>query len=515
MGLESNWAAIRTRFRLRWDAAAARSCRSDLDLRAYGSRLLGADASLVMQGGGNTSIKGHWSDGRSCVWVKGTGADLSRVGPEHFTPIDRLRACALLDGPPLDNAGLAAALVPLKFDAAAPRPSIETLMHAFLPARFVEHTHADSVLAVLNTESGAALAGSLFGGVAPLVPFRHSGFELASACRDTICSHGTPATRGLLLAFHGAVAFADDARVSCERMGALVARAEAWLEARDAWLLPRAEAPVRDAAGARCLAELRLALSRAAGFPMVLVADGSPEAAAFSRRADLASVALQGPPTPQHAIFTKRVPALGLDVEGYADAYRDYLAAHGGPYAVNDLPDPVPRMLVDPRFGVISASIDGLHARIVAEVAAHDIAIASRAAAHGRYLSLAAPDILAAEVHYGGHERRRLARRGTDLPLLGCVVLATGVLPVPVVRRIEAAGADIIRATRVTDAVLVDAAHDFGGVDVVVSTGHVRSSLLDHLLAHSPAGGLACTPTAPDALFDTLATHWKRTMTGS
>ncbi len=515
MALESSWTAVRTRFRSAWDDAETATPRSDLDLRAWSSRLLGADASLVMQGGGNTSIKGEWADGRACVWVKGTGADLAFVDPEHFTPIDLTAARDLLDGPHLDNAGLAAALLPLKLDPSTPRPSIETLMHAFLPGRFVEHTHADSVLALLDTESAEDIAAQVFGSIAPLVPFRHSGFELALACRDTFARHGADGTTGLLLASHGAVAFGNDARSAYERMGALVTRAEDWLVGRDAWTLPRATAPQRNADGAKRLAALRLALSRVAGFPVAMIVDAHPEASAFARRADLGMLALQGPPTPQHAIFTKRIPALGFDVAGYAAAYRTYLAEHGAPYPATVLPDPAPRVLIDPAFGVISTSTDARQARIVAEVVVHDIAVATRAAGHDRYRALPPADILAAEVHYGGHERRKLARRATDLPLLGCITLAAGTVDAVALQRLTDLGADVIIAVDLTEAVLIDAVYDHGGVDVVITAKAESTGLLEHVLAHSPAGGLACTPVQDDIVVDRIVDHWQRSLATS
>lgn len=510
MALESNWHSVRSRFRAVWKEVDAQRQPDELARRAWSSRLLGVDASLVMQGGGNTSMKGAWADGRPCVWVKGTGADLAFVEPRHFTPIDRTAACRLLDGPSLDNAGLAAALQPLKLEPSAPRPSIETLMHAFLPGRFVEHTHADSVLALLDTESPEDIAARVFGQTAPLVPFRHSGFELALACRRTFEASATADTTGLLLASHGAVAFADDPRTSYERMGALVTRAEDYLDARGAWTLPRATPVTRDAAGAVRLAELRLALSRIAGFPVAMVVDGNPEATAFARRADLGTLALQGPPTPQHAIFTKRVPSLGFDVDAYAAAYRGYLAEHGAPYAADALPDPAPRVLVDPRFGVISTSTDARQARIVAEVVVHDIAIATRAAGHDRYRALPPADILAAEVHYGGHERRRLARRGSDLPLLGCIVAIEGAAAATAICRLSDLGADVVSVASLTESTLVDIAYDHGGVDVVLTQRAMPSPLLDHLLAHSPGGGLARAPEADDALVARVVDHWQR-----
>lgn len=506
-------------WRSRWVEAEARACASPLALRAYGSRLLGGDPDLVMLGGGNTSLKGRWPDAApdaaDCLWVKGTGSDLALVVERDFTPVDLAAARRLLDGPDLDNDGLARGLAPLVLAPGAPRPSIETLMHASLPFRHVEHTHADSILAVLNTADGAALAGRIFGRPAPLVPFLPSGFGLARACRDVFAREAGPDTIGLLLAFHGVVAFADDPRESYERMGALVARAEAWLRAHDAWSLPRATPVPFGPDEAIALARLRLDWSRVAGFPVVTRVDDSPEALAFARRADLDPIALQGPPTPQHAVFTKRLPCIGRDLDDYAARYRDYLAAHGNEFAPETHPDPAPRVVLDARLGVIAASVDGALARSTAEVYAHDIAIISRASALDRYVSLPPADVLAAEIHYGGFDRRRLARRATDLPLLGCVILLTGVTTpdaTAVTAALTEAGATVRTAGRADDAAAIAAARDGGGIDALLhATGPASvTPLVETLLALSPRGGCRLATIEPAHAVAALANHWNR-----
>ncbi|MBK8018377.1 MAG: class II aldolase/adducin family protein [Betaproteobacteria bacterium] len=297
-----------------WDEQAAAACPDELSLRALTSRWIGGDPTLALYGGGNTSVKAPWTaaeaSASTALFVKGSGADLAAVTPGDFTPVALDRALALLDAHDLDNDALMRALGPLKLDPASPRPSIETLMHACLPHRYVEHTHADAVLAVINTEGGEASAARVFGSCAPLVPFRHSGFDLAMACADVYRREATDASIGLLLAFHGVVAFGDSARQSYEHLYELVRRAERHLQENGAWDLPRAVSPVRSWETALRLARLRAGLSVASGFPMVLTVDDSPEAVAFCRRSDATVLARIGPPTPQHAVFTKRFPAL-------------------------------------------------------------------------------------------------------------------------------------------------------------------------------------------------------------
>lgn len=495
-----------------WDAAAARSCATDRALRVLTSRWLGRDESLTLYGGGNTSLKMSWPvpDVRPvpALLVKGSGADLADVTERDFTPIRLEGALRLLSGPDLDNDALMAALEPLKLDPASPRPSIETLLHAALPAPFVEHTHADTALALIDTEHGEAITRAVYGDFAVWVPFRHSGFDLARACAEAFAAQARPGTRALLLANHGVVAFGNSARESFDNMLELTRRAEAYLRERDAWTLPRAPAPARTPEGALTLARLRGQLARAAGFVPVLCVDATPETMAFVQRDDLHRIAREGPPTPQHAVFTKRWPALGLDVDAYASAYRAYGHAAGGAFVPEALPDPAPRVILDPAFGMIAASVDGRHARMTARVYAHDIAIITRANGHDRYRSLPADAVLAAEVHYGGFDRQRLARRGTDLPLLGCVIGMAPGTPSVLAATLERAGADVTILEDDTDA--LGAGHAFGGLDAYLSGDRPLPPLADTLLGLSPRGGHVIDPRSRPLqdVADALCAHW-------
>ncbi|MEI7970760.1 MAG: class II aldolase/adducin family protein [Betaproteobacteria bacterium] len=501
-----------------WDDAAAAACSSELSLRALTSRWIGSDAAMAVFGGGNTSVKGPWpargDPSEPCLYVKGTGADLAEVTEADFTPIRLRAAAALLRGPALDNVALMQALDPIKLDRDAPRPSIETLLHAALPHKFVEHTHADAILAVINTASGPDTARRLFGTKAPLVPFRHSGFDLAAACAEVYDREHSGDTIGLLLAFHGVVAFGNDARESHRNLYELRAIAERHLRDRGAWTLATGPTPRRTWERAVALAGLRLALSRTAGFPMVLHVDDCAETMGFVARTDLARIALQGPPTPQHAVFTKRLPALGLDVDAYARDYVVYRQQFGAAYPADLRPDPAPRVLLDPAYGAIAASIDGRHANMTSTVYRHDIDIISRASAHNDYVSLPPEAVLAAEVHYGGFERARLARRAADLPLLGCIVAIGGGQTLswsPLARALRAAGADVFALGPEQDATAGVYRH--GGIDIFLCPhpGVSPGSQVELLLEYSPGGGLVLSPS-PEAdvedIVETAALVW-------
>ncbi len=384
-----------------WNDAHAAQCVGELALRAYTSRLLGGDTSLVLHGGGNTSIK--LDDGSSCkLYVKATGSDLARVDETAFTPLRLDAVTQVLATENLSNAGMMRALDGCLARRPAPRPSIETLLHAGLPFRCVEHTHADAVLAAMNVEAIEAVHAKVYGERAPLVPYHHSGHALARACMDVFNTHRTTNTIGLVLAFHGIVAFGDDARESYHNMIALVTRAEDYLQTRGAWDIATTSAAPPTMADRESLDAVHTEINTIAGAPLVMHALNDAHSMAFARRADLAEISQQGPATPQHAVYTKRVPLLGRDVRAYAARYRDYLDTHLGPEA-SALMDAAPRILIDTQFGVCAFGATARIAQMAAEMYQHDIAVITRACAHGRYRSAPLAYIAQAEFEYGGH----------------------------------------------------------------------------------------------------------------
>lgn len=386
-----------------WDDATAQGHATPLALRAYTSRLIGGNADLVLQGGGNTSLKSA-----DTLFVKGTGADLAVVSEAHFTALDLQRLRRLLDDPRLSDAERMRGVDACKKNAQSAKPSIETLMHAALPHAHVEHAHADAILAVANVDRCVETCAEVFGDLAPVVPYRHSGAGLALACKQVFEAHATNRSIGLILAFHGVVAFGHSARESYENLLRLVTLAEDWLRQRGAWVLPTTPAVTADVAMAE---ELRARASAIAGFPLAMHLTCTPETLAFARRPDLAHIAQQGPPTPQHAVYTKRVPLIDGDMPAFAERYRTYLQE-----TLGDIPhniDAAPRIVVDPAFGLCAFGVNGHYARIAADIYRHDIAIISRASAHGHYRSASAEDMARAELEYGGFEQCLLRQQQT------------------------------------------------------------------------------------------------------
>lgn len=382
-----------------WQADGAARCRSALALRAYSSRLLGGDPTLVLYGGGNTSLKLD-EHGERVLYVKGTGSDLATADESTFTPLRLGAVLPLLQQDHLDNAGMMRALEGCLLRRPAPRPSIETLLHAGLPYAYVEHTHADAVLAAMNVKDMEAVHAKVYGDLAPLVPYHHSGHALARACLDVFSAKRTARTIGLVLAFHGVVAFGDDARASYERMIDLVTRAEDFLKLHGAWDIDDAK-PISTIPRIAFPDSLHAAIEAAAGTTMYRHAISDALCLAFAQRPDLADVSQQGPATPQHAVYTKRLPMITRDVQAYARDYRAYLDTHLGTERSARI-DTAPRIVLDPQFGLCAFGASPNHARIASDMYYHDIAIITRASAHGRYCAAPLAAMAQAEYEYGG-----------------------------------------------------------------------------------------------------------------
>src|SRR4029077_7562901 len=193
-----------------------------LGLRVYTSRLLGRDPSLVVHGGGNTSVKSRVQDllGNSVevLHVKGSGSDLAALDAKGLTPVDLVAVRALLDLPRLTDEDMGRELRRFRLDPDAPTPSVETLLHADLPFRFVDHTHADAALALLQSPDGAQWAMDLFGESYLIVPYVKPGFDLARVVRELWREAAASSRRpvGLILLNHGVFTFDDDGRASYE-----------------------------------------------------------------------------------------------------------------------------------------------------------------------------------------------------------------------------------------------------------------------------------------------------------
>ncbi len=413
----------------RWNDIEAARCADELALRVYTSRLLGSDKSLVMHGGGNTSVKltqsSLFGEDKEVLYVKGSGCSLETIEPSDFVPVRLAGVRRLIEHHILSPRRMAE-----EFSAQALRPgvpSIESILHAVLPYKYVEHTHADTVLAIANTVDGAYHLQQAFGDQVLIVPYHNSGLALAKACAAIFTAQATYRTVGMVLLHHGVLAFGHSARESYEHMIALVSAAEAYLNRQGAWTLssPPLAASSSPRPTAVAIAALRRDISDAAGFSMLLTRRDDSLIHSFIHHPDVAQITQQGSATPHHAIFTKRVPSLSTNVMAFSAQYRQYLHENHDVPADGLFPDLAPRITLTPEFGLCAAGISAYHANAAAEIYYHTIEIISRASLLDTYQALPPPEILAAEVEYGGFERILLSCRTPANQWLGEVALVT------------------------------------------------------------------------------------------
>jgi len=413
-----------------WNDADATRCRSDLDLRIYTSRLLGRDPTLVLHGGGNTSVKvrerGLFGEEEDILYVKGSGWDLETIEAPGFAPVRMAHLLKLARLEALSDPQMMNELATQVTRAGAPAPSVEAILHAILPYRFVDHTHADALLAITNTPDGEHRAREIYGKDTVIIPYVMPGFDLARQCARQFAAEARADTIGMVLMNHGVFSFGSTAREAYERMITLVARAEAYLARERAWDLPQPKATDgATVALRRELARLRREISACAGFPVVLATHAAPPHLAFARRRDVARLSQQGPATPDHVIRTKRVPMLGRDVGAYAAAYREYFNRHA-PAAKEPktMLDPAPRVILDPEYGLGCVGRTAKDARIVHDLYAHTIDVILRATALGGYRALPERDIF--DVEYWDLEQAKLKKAGAPPVFAGEVALVTG-----------------------------------------------------------------------------------------
>ena len=412
-----------------WTQEPSPDISGDAALRVYSSRLLGRDKSLVLHGGGNTSVKvvdkNAFGEDEEILYVKGSGWDLEKIEAGGFSPVrlEHLKRLARL--PSLSDPAMVNELVTNMTRASAPVPSVEAILHAILPYKYVDHTHADAVVTVTNSVGGAERIREIYGDAVVVVPYVMPGFDLARLCAEQFSRQAGPQTVGMVLLNHGIFSFGATAQESYERMIDLVGRAEEYLKRNDAWDIDWAAAVATGADAGLDLARLRKDISAAAGFPVVVARHADAQALTFVRRSDLATIAQQGPATPDHVIRTKRLPMLGRDVQVYTEAYRAYFAAHE-PLAKErkTMLDAAPRVVLDAELGLCAVGRSAKDAAVVAEIYAHTMEIIARATALGGYRALPAQDIF--DVEYWDLEQAKLRKAGKPPVFAGEVALVTG-----------------------------------------------------------------------------------------
>lgn len=492
---------------------AARGIGEDLALRVYTTRLLGGEPRLVLHGGGNTSVKTTAADitGQpiEVLCVKGSGWDMGTIEAPglpavRLAPLGELKGLQALSDEDMVNVQRCNLL-----DSKSPNPSVETLLHAFLPHKFIDHTHSNAVLSLTDQPDGEALARDVFGKRAALVPYVMPGFALAKRTDEIAAAH--PDVEGLILLKHGIFSMGATAEEAYVRMIDLVTLAERRLAKETRKIFAGATLPKEIASAAEVAPILRGLMSlpaksggREAAQRFVFEFRTGPEILAFVGGKEIARYSQQGPVTPDHAIRTKGTPLVvpapeagKLDIFGndakdaldrYVADYHAYFARHNA----NQMPakkelDPIPRVVLVPGLGLFGLGNTSKDARIAADLAETTVAVIADAERLGSYECIPEPDIF--DIEYWSLEQAKLSA-AAEKPLARRIVVVTGGgsgIGAATAAAFAREGAEVAVLDRdvskvkglgiacdVTDPASVRSAFDkvaatYGGVDIVVS----------------------------------------------
>jgi rhamnose utilization protein RhaD (predicted bifunctional aldolase and dehydrogenase)/NAD(P)-dependent dehydrogenase (short-subunit alcohol dehydrogenase family) len=488
----------------------------DLALRVYTSRLLGQDPLLVLHGGGNTSVKTRVTDlsgdETDVLCVKGSGWDMGNIEPQghpavRMAPLLKLRARETLSDEDMVRHQRAYLI-----DPGAPNPSVETLLHAFLPHKFIDHTHSTAVLSLADQPDAAALCAELYGKRMGLVPYIMPGFALAKKAAEIF--EQDPSVEGLILLKHGIFTFGDTARQAYERMIEMVTLAEERLQRNRKPVFAAVSLPKRLPGLAEIAPILRGACSIAEGDDwrrMVLDFRTSPAILNYVNGADIARYAQQGVVTPDHTIRTKNIPLIAPIIAGdrlsdfrvaareaaqrFIADYQAYFARNNARQTTPKTPlDPAPRVILAPGLGLFGLGRSRKDAAIAADIAENTVATITDAEAVGRFEALPEADLF--DMEYWSLEQAKLGSV-KEKPLAGQIAVITGgagAIGAATAKLFRDNGAEVAvldldghaaektakaigaigLACDVTDAESVRAAFDrvaetFGGLDILVS----------------------------------------------
>ena len=412
-----------------WDDSFASQLKGDvLQLRVYTSRLIGRESGLVLHGGGNTSVKeiipNIFGEDEEILYVKGSGWDLATIEPEGFPAIrlQFLRRMAKLDR--ISDADMVKTIRSAMLDPGAPTPSVESILHAIIPFIFVDHTHADAVVTISNTENGVERIQEIYSDAMLLVPYVMPGFVLAKTVYEMTQNIDWTRLEGMILLHHGIFTFADDAKSSYKRMIHNVSKAERYLEKNAKVSIP---AHITPRENFNKLTRIRRAISKYSGSPMIAKLDVCAESVHFSSLPSVSSIAGRGPLTPDHVIRTKRIPVIigtdpEHDIRRFADAYTQYFLRYGNDTLARL--DPAPRWAIWPDHGIVVFGKSTKEVEIALDITHHTIQAIQLAESMGAWTALPEKDIF--DVEYWELEQAKLQDERELPSFQGKIAMVTG-----------------------------------------------------------------------------------------
>ena len=396
--------------------------------RVKTSNILGQNENLVLHGGGNTSVKvlekNLFGELEEILYVKGSGWDLQTITIDGFSPVKLKPLLALARLDKLSDSQMVNELLVNMTKAKAPTPSVEAILHAIIPFKFVDHTHADSFIAISNSINGEQIIKNIYGKQVLIIPYVMPGFDLAKLCLKYIENGIKEGINGILLLNHGIFSFGDTAEESYDKMLNLVEISDAYLRENVVKTISK-NVIQKNALNIENIALLRKEVSKKAGKPMLMMTDQSDENMNFCLRDDLLKISQSGPATPDHVIRTKRIPMIGRNFDAYSKEYENYFNRNSkNSKSELKMLDSAPRVILDTEFGLCTIGSNVKEALIVNDIYTHTIKIINQATELGGYKALPESDIF--DVEYWELEQAKLKNDKTNPMLLGQVAIVTG-----------------------------------------------------------------------------------------
>ena len=455
-----------------WNDQEAATFGTDLlGQRVYTSRLLGRNPALVLHGGGNTSVKvteqDFFGDPVNLCYVKGSGWDLATIERAGFSPVRMEALLKMSKLATMSDEDMVLQQRAAMTNPNAPAASIEAILHAILPFKFVDHSHANAISALTCNADGEARVKEIYGKRVIIVPYVMPGFILAKTIADLIAGRDLrqEGIQGMVLLKHGLFTFDDDARKSYELHIEMVTMAEDYLAKKGA--KAATAAPTEDL---MALAKLRQAVSKRRGFPQLARLNASSEAVGYANLANIADFGTRGPLTPDHSIRTKRAPAfIGADLDASVQQYADDYAAYFNRHASGQtMLDPAPRFAIWPNNGVVSFGDTLKDAKIVADIAESTAATVQLGESVGNWEPLPEKDIF--EIEYWDLEQAKLRKGPARKVHQGKIALVTGCaagIGFAIAESLAEQGAQVVGLD--IDKDIPDIMKKIGGIGIVVN----------------------------------------------
>ncbi|MCX6935920.1 MAG: bifunctional aldolase/short-chain dehydrogenase, partial [Verrucomicrobia bacterium] len=505
--MKNRWSDSEAR---RWIRQGVRQGQpADVSLRIYTTRLLGENPELVLHGGGNTSVKTVLPDvlgnETEVLCVKGSGWDMAKIEAAGLPALRLDRLLELRSVPTMDDVTMMKFLRSALLDPGAVNPSVETLLHAFLPHKFIDHTHASAILSISNQPDAEKVCRKVFGDRMVIVPYIMPGYPLAHMASRLAEQH--PEAEGMILLHHGIFTWGETSREAYDRMIQFVGQAQRFIAGKRR----KTQKNLSSSGTMPAMAEVAPAVRGALALPCgdgkwhrwILDFRNSPRIQEFLGHRNLRRWIRPGVVTPEQVIRNKPFPMLapqpgssnpvefrrrlGREILRFHQSYKKYFTRCAKRSVEKKQPlDPAPRVVLVPGMGFFGIGRTAAEAKVSADVYENAIRVILHAERVGRFVSIRKQDIF--DVEYWSLEQAKLAK-GASAPLTGQVALVTGGgsgIGEATARLLSKAGARVVVADQ--DAGLAEkVAMEIGGL------------------------GIGCDVTRPSQVrktFDQVCSHW-------